>query len=64
MGTAWNFTDFDSARNVTPELLRQCARFDLGPGWLERVFGWLLPPPLARMAGVVLPTHVWLLGKR
>ena len=58
------FEDFDVARNVTPDLLRDCARFDLGPRWLERLFGVLLPRPLARLAAGCLPTHVWLLGKR
>ncbi len=57
------FEDFDTQRNVTPDLLRQCARFDLGPRWLERLFAVLLPRPLARAAAGTLPTHVWLLGK-
>jgi 2-polyprenyl-3-methyl-5-hydroxy-6-metoxy-1,4-benzoquinol methylase len=57
------FEDFERMRNVTPDLLAHCARFDLGPRWLERLFGWLLPRPLARAAAWTLPTHVWLLGK-
>lgn len=58
------FTAFGEARNVTPELLRQCARFDLGPAWLERAFGRALPRPLARAAATTLPTHVWLLRRQ
>lgn len=57
------FSGFASARNVTPDLLRQCARFDIGPAWLERVFAWLLPKWLARPAAWCLPTHLWLLRK-
>lgn len=57
------FGAFASRRNVTPELLRQCARYDLGPRWLQRAFVWALPPPLARAAAWTLPTHVWLLGR-
>lgn len=57
------FKDFGSARNVTPLVLRQCARFDLGPAWMESLFAWILPPWLARPAAWCLPTHLWLLRK-
>lgn len=57
------FTAFASARNVTPEVLRQCARFDIGPAWLERLFAWILPIWLARPMAWCLPTHLWLLRK-
>ena len=57
------FTAFASARSVTPDVLRQCARFDLGPVWTERLFAWILPMWLARPAAWFLPTHLWLLRK-
>ena len=57
------FTGFRTRRNVTPDLLRRCAHFDIGPRWLERLFARCLPPPLARIAATTLPTHVWLLGE-
>lgn len=57
------FTAFSSARNVTPAVLRACARHGLGPAWLESMFSWFLPPPLARIVASVLPTQLWLLRK-
>ena len=57
-------TVFGDNPDDTADLLRECARFDLGPRWLERAFTWLLPRPLGRVAAWCLPTHVWLLGKR
>lgn len=57
------FTAFAQARNVTPDVLRQCARFDLAPAWLERLFAWILPAWLARPVAGCLPTHLWLLRK-
>lgn len=57
------FREFGAARNVTPEVLRQCARFDIGPAWMERLFAWTLPSWLARPVAWCLPTHLWLLRK-
>jgi SAM-dependent methyltransferase len=57
------FSAFSMARNVTPEVLRQCARFDIGPAWLERLFTWILPAWLAGSVAWCLPTHLWLLRK-
>lgn len=57
------FTAFSSARNVTPNVLRACARHGLGPAWLESLFRWVLPLPLARLVARLLPTQLWLLRK-
>jgi len=57
------FTAFSSARNITPGVLRACARHGLGPAWLEALFRWALPLPLARIVASVLPTQLWLLRK-
>ena len=57
------FGAFGSASDVTPTVLRQCGRFDIGPAWMERLFAWILPNWLARPLAVCLPTHLWLLRK-
>lgn len=57
------FTAFSSARNVTPNVLRACARHGLGPAWLESLFRRVLPLPLARLVAGLLPTQLWLLRK-
>ncbi len=57
------FAGFSGQRNVTPQVLRQCARFDIGPTWMERLFAWVLPVWLARPVSWCLPTHLWLLRK-
>ncbi|MCX7042937.1 MAG: class I SAM-dependent methyltransferase [Gammaproteobacteria bacterium] len=57
------FTAFSSSLNVTPGVLRACARHGLGPPWLESVFRWTLPRPMARIVASLLPTQLWLLRK-
>jgi 2-polyprenyl-3-methyl-5-hydroxy-6-metoxy-1,4-benzoquinol methylase len=57
------FADFTQARDVTGDVLRACARYDLGPAWLESVFRVLLPRWLARPVAKLLPTHLWVLRK-
>lgn len=57
------FTGFSAARNVTPDVLKACARHGLGPAWLESVFRAVLPRWLAAPVASMLPTQLWLLRK-
>ena len=57
------FASFSSTRNVTPDVLTACARYGLGPRWLEATFRWLLPRPIAVVVAACLPTQLWLLRK-
>ena len=57
------FANFSATRSVTPDVLKACARHGLGPAWLETVFRWLLPRPLAVVIAACLPTQLWLLRK-
>ena len=57
------FAGFSSTRNVTPDVLKACARHGLGPQWLESVFKILLPSWIAAPIAAMLPTQLWLLRK-
>lgn len=57
------FAGFSSARNVTPDVLKACARHGLGPAWLESVFRAIMPRWIAAPVASVLPTQLWLLRK-
>ena len=57
------FGDFTHARDVTGDVVHVCARYGLGPPWLESLFQALLPRALARAVGKMLPTHLWILRK-
>ena len=57
------FASFRQSRDVTAAVLRSCARYGLGPAWLERAFKLALPDWLARRVSAFLPTYLWVLHK-